>query len=96
MEADTIENIWHHTKCIDLLKGQNIIEIDSECSVSEGCEVIIERIKWKGILTILFSVFFCFIRFWSRMESHPHQFLINDSIVTLECWITVTLWIMFC
>lgn len=40
MEADTIENIWHHTKCIDLLKGQNIIEIDSECSVGEGCEVI--------------------------------------------------------
>lgn len=39
MEADTIENIWHHTKCIDLLKGQNIIEIDSECSVTEGCEV---------------------------------------------------------
>jgi len=39
MEAETIENIWHHTKCIDLLKGQNIIEIDSECSVSEGCEV---------------------------------------------------------
>ena len=39
MEAETIENIWHHTKCIDLLKGQSIIEIDSECSVSEGCEV---------------------------------------------------------
>ncbi len=39
MQAETIENIWHHTKCIDLLKGQNIIEIDSEASVSEGCEV---------------------------------------------------------
>lgn len=39
MEAETISNLWHHTKCIDLLKGQEIIEIDSECSVSEGCEV---------------------------------------------------------
>lgn len=39
MEAETIENIWHHTKCIDLLAGQKIIEIDSESSVTEGCEV---------------------------------------------------------
>lgn len=50
MEADTIENIWHHTKCIDLLKGQNIIEIDSECSVGEGCEVINE--KWTKRIEI--------------------------------------------
>lgn len=39
MQAETIENIWHYTKCIDLLKGQKIIEIDSEASVTEGCEV---------------------------------------------------------
>ena len=39
MEAETIENIWHHTKCIDLLKGRSVIEIDSESSVTEGCEV---------------------------------------------------------
>lgn len=41
MEAETVENIWHRTKCIDLLKGQEIIEIDSEASITEGCEVII-------------------------------------------------------
>ncbi len=39
MEAETVANVWHHTKCIDLLKGQKIIEIDSEASVAEGCEV---------------------------------------------------------
>lgn len=39
MEAETVENIWNHTRCIDLLRGQRIIEIDAEASVSEGCEV---------------------------------------------------------
>ena len=39
MEAETIENVWTHTKCLDLLKGQHIIEIDSELSVAEGCQV---------------------------------------------------------
>lgn len=39
MEAETAENIWRQTRCIDLLRGQKIIEIDAEASVAEGCEV---------------------------------------------------------
>jgi hypothetical protein len=76
MEADTIENIWHHTKCIDLLKGQKIIEIDSECSVSEGCEVNI----FEGLIINFFILFhfilLCF-RFWLKMEYHLLQFSMN-------------------
>ncbi len=40
MEKETFENVLKHTKCIDLLKGQKIIEIDSETLISEGCQVI--------------------------------------------------------
>jgi hypothetical protein len=52
MQAETIENIWHFTKCIDLLKGQKIIEIDSEASVTEGCEVALalKFPKWTNFI----------------------------------------------
>jgi CBS domain-containing protein len=35
--------IWSSTLCVDLLKGQNVIEIDSEESVEKGCEILVEH-----------------------------------------------------
>lgn len=40
MEAETVDHFWHHTRCSQLLPAhRKIIEIDSNASVSEGCEV---------------------------------------------------------
>ena len=36
-------NIWEQTKCVDLLKGQKVVEIDSNASVESGCETLIEN-----------------------------------------------------
>lgn len=39
MEEETVQNIWHHLRCKDMLRGRHIIEIDSEASIAEGCDV---------------------------------------------------------
>ena len=36
-------SIWEKTKCSDLLKGQKVIEIDSNASVESGCETLIRH-----------------------------------------------------
>jgi predicted transcriptional regulator len=35
--------IWEDTKCVDLLKGQAVIEIDSNTSVEAGCETLVKH-----------------------------------------------------
>lgn len=35
--------IWEETKCIDLLKGQKVIEIPAEAPLSEGCKILVSN-----------------------------------------------------
>lgn len=49
MGAETLENLWKHTRCIDLLRGQHMIEIDSEASINEACEVKSEKERDSGL-----------------------------------------------
>lgn len=36
---DPVRCILRNTRCIELLKGQQVIEIDAEDSVAKGCQV---------------------------------------------------------
>ena len=36
-------SIWEETKCLELLKGQQVIEIPAEASVSYGCETLVNN-----------------------------------------------------
>lgn len=35
--------IWESVRCVDLVKGRNVIEIDSESSIEAGCEVLVRN-----------------------------------------------------
>lgn len=39
MKSSTIKKLLQSTRCIDLLKGQAIIEIDAEDTIAKGCQV---------------------------------------------------------
>jgi CBS domain-containing protein len=36
-------SIWEQTKCLELLKGQKVIEIPDEASVAFGCETLVKN-----------------------------------------------------
>lgn len=48
MEAPTLEHFWHHTRCGQILpKNRKIIEIDSDATVIEGCEVFLNGVLYN-------------------------------------------------
>lgn len=35
--------LWTSTKCADLLKNQEVVEIDSQVAITDGCEVLVKK-----------------------------------------------------
>jgi len=40
---ELIGNLFHNTKCGDVVKNQNVIVIDADCTITEGCEILVKN-----------------------------------------------------